>query len=86
MISFPVLHHVAQNIECDWRMLGLELGLENSTLTHIDYDIRALKDKPFKVLMTWYEKAPKAATKDKLMDALRELRRNDIADDIVDMK
>ena len=67
-------------------MLGRELDFENSTLIHIDHDMRALKDKAFKVLMTWYERAPEAATKDKLLYALRELRRKDIADDIADME
>ena len=67
-------------------MLGRELDLEDSTLTHINHDIRGLKDKAFKVLMTWYERAPEATTKDKLVDALRELRRKDIADDIADME
>ena len=67
-------------------MLGRELDLEDSTLTHIDHDIRGLKDKAFKVLMTWYERAPEATTKDKLVDALLELRRKDIADDIAAME
>ena len=77
---------MAQNITRDWYMLGRHLDLEDSTLTHIGHDIRALKDKAFKVLMTWYERAPEATTKDKLVDALRELRRKDIADDIADME
>ena len=67
-------------------MLGRELDLGNSTLEHIDHDMKALKDKGFKVLMTWYERAKETATKDKLLYALRELPRKDIADNIANME
>ena len=73
----PYLPHLALKIQSDWRHLILILNFEFDTKS-IEIDGRDEQHRASIALKKWYEECGAAASLDKLLQALKEIKRNDI--------
>ena len=85
-LEFAAVNMVAREITSDWKMLARFLGLEYCVIEEIDrYGYAKYKEKAHQALRKWQRKSGENATKQVLIDALEDVRRKDIADDLRDM-
>ena len=85
-ISMSILHFVAKKIGRDWLGLSVALRVENETLDNIKETCSNLHHRALALLYDWHQRNEDYATKEVLMKALRDSRRNDIADTIQGME
>lgn len=65
--------HLADNIQQDWKRLGLALGLKEKYLTAIEMDKpNDVYERALAVLQKWKKKLGRKATYDKLAEALND--------------
>ena len=81
----PALMHVADNIGEFWTTLIVVLEVPPATRDNIAATCYNIPHRALAVLHEWYKRDPENATKEALVDALRSIPRNDIADEIEEM-
>ena len=74
----PVILKAIEQIVGDWSILGLYLGIPNHKLQSIKYDSLHQIDVSRKDMIVHWLKTG-TATREKLIEALQELGRNDVA-------
>ena len=85
-LEFAAVNMVAKEITTDWKMLGRFLGLEHCAIEEIDrYGYAKYKEKAHHVLRKWQKRSGENATKEVLIEALEDVQRKDIADDLRNM-
>ena len=85
-LEFAAVNMVAKEITTDWKMLGRFLGLEQCAIEEIDrYGYAKYKEKAHHVLRKWQKRSGENATKEVLIEALEDVQRKDIADDLRNM-
>ena len=85
-LEFAAVNMVAREITADWKMLARFLGLEHCVIEEIDrYGYAKYKEKAHQALRKWQRKAGENATKQVLIEALEDVSRKDIADDLRNM-
>ena len=76
---------IAREIGPDWKWLGRELKLTHgdAEIENIDADNPNVKEKAYQVLVKWYEENGRScATKEKLCEALHEIKKKSLAERI----
>ncbi|XP_046860450.1 uncharacterized protein LOC124453671 [Xenia sp. Carnegie-2017] len=81
-IPNDVIHNIAENISTDWKHLGRRLELSPGLLDGIDHDFRQVKEKTLQMLSRWKERKGDDATGQILADALVNIHRRDVAEDL----
>ncbi|KAM9301756.1 p53-induced death domain-containing protein 1 [Gastrophryne carolinensis] len=78
---------IATQIGSDWMQIGINLGLSYGELERINYkNSRDLNQMVLEMLFTWAQKnSTQADCVQKLVEAMRNSKRNDIADEIEDV-
>ena len=86
-LEFAAVNMVAKEITADWKMLAMFLGLEYRVIEEIDrYANAKYKEKAHHALRKWQKRSGENANKRVLIEALEEIPRKDIADELRDMK
>ena len=78
----PALMYVAEHIGDFWTTLIMSLEFHPAMRDNVAATCANIPHRALAVLYEWYKRDPKNATKGALVDALRTIKRNDIADDI----
>ena len=78
----PILNYVVENIGKYWRSMSLHLGVHAAILDNIEETCQTIPHRALAVLNEWCLRDPEKSTKGVLMKALRQIPRNDIADNI----
>lgn len=81
-IPNDVIHNIAEDISTDWKHLGRKLELSPGLLDGIDHDFRQVKEKTLQMLSRWKERKGDDATGQILADALVNIHRRDVAEDL----
>lgn len=74
-----VLNKTAEEIGDDWKKLARELDVKDSAIANINSEDPQLYEKAYRVLQKWQQKHGYSGGKEKLIEALREIGRNDLA-------
>lgn len=73
---------IANKLEEDWKPLGRKLEIFESELNAIDADYKLEKEKAFQMLSKWKNKNGRDATTEKLVHALINIHRLDLAEQL----
>ena len=84
-ISMRALMHVADNIGELWSTLVIVLEIPPPKVHNITATCFNIPHRALAVLHEWYSRDPENATKEALINALRDIPCNDIADEILEM-
>ncbi len=80
------IYYIADNIGREWRMLARTLGVKEAEVERIgEAHARDLREQCRKCLLTWCTDASPGVNRLKLIQALREINQNYIADEVEDM-
>lgn len=87
--NFIVLHiselqqefqYLSKSLGRDWPFFIRELELPESEIDMIRMDHRFTRDQIYQCLLAWQDTNKQTATKQRLISALREIERNDLAE------
>lgn len=77
-----IINKIAIDISDDWMKLARELKVKNTDINNIDNEWRSLYEKAYQMLQKWYSKEGYYCGMEKLIEALRNIGKNIIADEI----